>query len=103
MDNEAFELESKKEKGLPSNGHAFLPNGNLGGNEEEAIGMPSSPGVENSEDGRYELVRGVADSGNGQKLDELLTEWAELGWIRDWRNEEGLTLYADAITDGYMG
>ncbi|XP_033644367.1 short transient receptor potential channel 4-like [Asterias rubens] len=102
MDNEAFELESKKEKGLPSNGHAFLPNGNLGGNEEEAIGMPSSPGVENSEDGRYELVRGVADSGNGQKLDELLTEWAELGWIRDWRNEEGLTLYADAITDGYM-
>ena len=58
---------------------------------------------ERGEEARYDAISKLAGTGNGLKLQDLLTEWKEHGWLRDWRNEEDLTLYADAITDGYIG
>ncbi|XP_071808444.1 short transient receptor potential channel 7-like [Asterias amurensis] len=57
---------------------------------------------ERGEEARYDAISKLAGTGNGLKLQDLLTEWKEHGWLRDWRNEEDLTLYADAITDGYI-
>ncbi|XP_038061368.1 uncharacterized protein LOC119732071 [Patiria miniata] len=72
--------------------------------DEDRSAFSSSSGESDyeKENARYDELRGVIETGNGLKLGELLAEWQEMGWLRDWRNEENLTLYADAITDGYL-
>ncbi|XP_038061410.1 short transient receptor potential channel 4-like [Patiria miniata] len=67
------------------------------------VSSPCPVEAEYSEEAaRYEQVREMAGTGNGRRLDDLLGEFKEEGWLRDWRSEENLTLYADAITDGYI-
>ncbi|XP_071808916.1 short transient receptor potential channel 1-like [Asterias amurensis] len=111
MENEAYEMNGF-ENGHRTNGnlaHDADQNG-LHPNEiyteydgEDGALMPNGKSTPHHEENRrYDVVRALAQTGNGPKLDALLAEWEDLGWLRDWRNEEGLTLYADAITDGFM-
>ena len=104
MDNDGFEMEAM-EKGLPGNRKPVLDSETFGNGDPNEVRL-SSPNVaqyDDDENGRFEEIKAVVETGNGLKLEQLLAQWEEHGWLRDWRNEEGLTLYADAITDGYIG
>ncbi|XP_022080138.1 short transient receptor potential channel 5-like isoform X2 [Acanthaster planci] len=101
MDQQLTEMQAL----LVANGQTGLPS--AAGGEPALTGSMSLPHPDSESDyeeenARYEEMRGVIETGNGLKLGELLAEWQEMDWIRDWRNEENLTLYADAITDGYL-
>ena len=104
-DEEAFELSEIKE-GIQGNETPRVAS-STEGVEQVQLSSPVTEGrygeALSTDEARYDAVHGVAETGNGLKLEELLFQWEERGWLRDWRNEEGLTLYADAITDGYLG
>ena len=100
MDPEALNVEEMEEP--------LLQNGKPGMSiaepvEEQSSHAAGSEHPDDTEDDRYEHVREVAGTGNGLKLDKLLIQWEKKDWLRDWRNEDNLTLYVDAVTDGYLG
>ncbi len=104
MDNEAYELDVMV-KCIPKVGNVLSlenhGNGDLSVNHEQPIVEVAME--RDDERGRYEEVKKVVQTGNGLRLDELLADWVQHGWLRDWRNDEGVTIYADAITDGFTG
>lgn len=113
MENEAYEMDGF-ENGHRTNGNLAHDEANQNGfhlngksrdydGEGGALVSNGKPLPHAEESRRYDVVKDLAQTGNGPKLDALLAEWEDLGWLRDWRNEDGLTLYADAITDGYIG
>ncbi|XP_033643704.1 short transient receptor potential channel 6-like [Asterias rubens] len=112
MENEAYEMDGF-ENGHRTNGNLAHDEANQNGfhlngksrdydGEGGALVSNGKPLPHAEESRRYDVVKDLAQTGNGPKLDALLAEWEDLGWLRDWRNEDGLTLYADAITDGYI-
>ena len=101
MDNEGYELDVmvKCVPIVPSlENHG---NGDLCMNHEQPVVEVAMEVSADRE--RYEEVKRVTQTGNGLRLDELLTDWVQYGWLRDWRTDDGVTLYADAITDGFTG
>ena len=99
MDNEAFEMGVMDGDHLGKNGKetGVKPNGDL-------THSPIPHEVRVAEEiARYDEVRGVAETGNGLKLDKLLAELEQQGLLRDWRSERNVTLYADAISDSFLG
>ncbi|XP_038061406.1 short transient receptor potential channel 6-like [Patiria miniata] len=105
MDNEAYEMEEIEEIEEMEKGRVKRNGSALSGktNGEPGVLAPAVGEARMAEEmARYEEVKGVAQTGNGRKLDTLLGEWQEQGWLRDWRNEENMTLYADAITDSFL-
>ena len=106
MDAESHELQRFENRDARNSKSGEEP---VKGTESNSTAPPGDPfllstGLEyEAECCRYDLVRDVIGMGNGLQLDELLGQWQEKDLLRDWRTEENLTLYADAITDGYTG
>ncbi|XP_022106370.1 short transient receptor potential channel 4-like isoform X2 [Acanthaster planci] len=107
MDAESYELEALEKRNAGDYGpkEALQENGE---SSTATVALDDSSflcflGVEyEDESARYDLVRATIGMGNAIRLNEMLGQWQEAGLLRDWRNEENLTLYTDAITDGYI-